>query len=65
MDYSRLSPKHKAMMWMLCQFIRRKKYRTEDDQAILDTYGTKIDFVNLGSVNDLARSIQFSEKRNK
>lgn len=59
MDYSRLSPKHRAMMWMLCQFIRRKKHRTEDDQAILDTYGAKIDFINLGSVKDLARSIQF------
>ena len=65
MDYSRLSPKHRVTMWMLCQFIRRKKHRTEEDLAILDTYGTKIDFVNLGSVNDLARSIQFSEKRNK
>lgn len=45
-DYSRLSPVHKAMMWMLCQTMKKKGYDhlSDDDKLMLDTYGKQIDF---------------------
>ena len=47
MDYMVMSPKHRAMMWMLCKYIKKKGPRNEEDQSILNTYGERIDFINL------------------
>ena len=47
MDYMVMSPKHRAMMWMLCKYIRKKGPRNEEDLSILNTYGERIDFINL------------------
>ena len=55
MDYSRLSPKHRAMMWMLRRWLERKTERGEESQAILDTYGTQIDFMDLASLDCIER----------
>ncbi len=58
MDYSRLSMKHRSMMWMLCRYLERKKERSEEDQAILDTYGTAIDFMDYKTLGPLESYIR-------
>ena len=58
MDYSRLSMKHRSMMWMLCRYLERRKERSEEDQAILSTYGTSIDFMDYGSLAPLESYIR-------
>ena len=56
--YSRLSPKHRAMMWMLCRFIERKKARREEDDLILSTYGTDIDFFDPASIAPISEYVR-------
>ena len=58
MDYSRLSPKHRAMMWMLCRWIWGRKERSEEDQMVLDTYGSVVDFIDLESLDPLVSAIE-------
>ncbi len=58
MDYSLLSPRHRAMMWMLCKWINKKDTRSDEDQAILDTYGTCIDFMDISSVGEIEEYIR-------
>lgn len=52
MDYARLSKKHRVMMWMMKKMISKKKpeERTDEDQGILDTYGTLVDFTDRDSI---------------
>ncbi len=50
LDYAALCMKHKAMMWMLREFIKRRGPESEEDRSILDTYGGRIDFVDPDSV---------------
>ena len=54
-DYRRLSPIHRAMMWMLCNTIRRKEYDNlpDDDKLMLDTYGKQIDFSDKRTIQPL------------
>lgn len=54
-DYSRLSPVHRAMMWMLCQTMKKKGYDhlSDDDKLMLDTYGKQIDFSDRGTIKVL------------
>ena len=54
-DYIRLSPIHRAMMWMLCKTIKRKGYDNlpDDDKLMLDTYGKKIDFSDQRTIQPL------------
>ena len=54
-DYRRLSPIHRAMMWMLCNTIRRKGYDNlpDDDKLMLDTYGKQIDFSDKRTIQPL------------
>lgn len=56
--YSRLSPKHRAMMWILCRFIERKKARSEEDDLILSTYGTDIDFFDPASIAPISEYVR-------
>ena len=48
--YSRLSTKHRAMMWMLCRYIKSKDHRTDEDEAVLESYGGSADFIDLSSL---------------
>ena len=54
LDYSKLSAKHRAMMWMLCNFIKKKKEKTEEDMLILNTYGKRVDFFKPESIQPIA-----------
>lgn len=60
LDYSRLSFRHRAMMWMLCRMLRRKKNKTLEDQYVIDTYGKRIDFFSEDSLNKIAEYIMES-----
>ena len=57
MDYERLSTKHRVMMWMMKKMLSKKKpeERTEEDQGILDTYGTLVDFTDRSSIIPLVQ----------
>ena len=54
-DYSRLSLIHRAMMWMLCQTMKKKGYEhlSDDDKLMLDTYGKQIDFSDQSTIKVL------------
>ena len=58
-DYSRLSLIHRAMMWMLCQTMKRKGYDnlSDDDKLMLDTYGKQIDFSDQSTIQMLVEYI--------
>lgn len=53
MDYARLSAGHRMMMAMLMQLLRRKKEPTEEDRQLMQTYGEKIEFLDLPSAQPL------------
>ncbi|MBS7007485.1 flavodoxin domain-containing protein [Anaerostipes sp.] len=52
MDYKLLSKKHRVMMWMMKKMLLKKKpeERTEEDQGVLDTYGSLVDFTDRDSI---------------
>lgn len=54
-DYSRLSTIHRAMMWMLCQTMKKKGYDhlSDDDKLMLDTYSKQIDFSDQSTIKVL------------
>ena len=54
-DYSRLSPVHRMMMWMLCSTMKKKGYDTlsDEDKLMLDTYGKEIDFSDRSTIRAL------------
>ena len=54
-DYSRLSPIHRVMMWMLCQTMKKKGYDnlSVEDKLMLDTYGKQIDFSDQSTIKML------------
>lgn len=53
MDYARLSAGHRMMMAMLMQLLRRKKEPTEEDRQLMQTYGKKVEFLDLPSAQPL------------
>ena len=57
MDYERLSTKHRVMMWMMKKMLSKKKpeERTEEDQGIIDTYWTLVDFTDRSSIIPLVQ----------
>ena len=58
-DYSKLSFKHKAMMWFLVKIILRGKENQHGaDNLIYDTYGKKISFLDRESLSDLLAKIR-------
>ena len=57
LDYSRMTFRHRAMMWMLCRWIRGRKEQSEEDQMILDTYGSVVDFFDPDSLDPLVSAI--------
>lgn len=58
-DYSRLSLKHKTMMWMVYMKSRKipEEERTSEVRAMIDTYNKQVNFVDFNSlepiINDL------------
>ena len=59
MDYSALSAKHKAMMWMLVKvLLKTKKERSEEDQSLIDTYGSCIDFVDFSTLTPVEEFVR-------
>ena len=47
MDYRKLSVKHRAMMWALVKVLMKsKKELSDEDRALIGTYGKTIDFVD-------------------
>lgn len=50
LDYSRMTFRHRAMMWMLCRYIKSKDHRTDEDEAVLESYGDSADFIDLSSL---------------
>ena len=61
-DYTRLSFVHRAMMEMMRRVLQKKdvSQRTEEDQAVLDTYGTRLDLTDQSSIQPL---IQYVRRR--
>ncbi len=54
LDYSLLSPRHRAMMWMLRLWIKAGREMTDEDRMILGTYGGRSDFFDPRSVLPVA-----------
>lgn len=54
-DYSSLSPGHKAMMSLLCFNLKRQPVQKlrEEDREFLKTYGKNISFIDFSSLNPL------------
>ena len=48
------------MMAALCRMLKRKDPRslTEEERQILDTYGSRVDFVNLGTLTPLLSCLE-------
>ncbi len=58
LDYSRLSPLHRLMMWALRQAILKKKDLTEEDRQILNTYGKTLDFTRREALQPILDFLQ-------
>ena len=59
MDYSALGAKHKAMMWMLVKvLLKTKKERSKEDQSLIDTYGSCIDFVDFSALSPVEEFVR-------
>ena len=59
LDYSRLNFKHKTMMWMLVNYLKRKpeKDLPKDADKLISTYGSKVSFIDKDSINPLIRYV--------
>ena len=53
LNYKKLNMKHRAMMFMLKLMLKHKKEKTPEDEYILNTYGTQINFVNYETLNPI------------
>ena len=58
LDYPSMTVRHRAMMWMLCRWIMHKESRSHEDQMILDTYGSVVDFMDPGSIEPIASAVE-------
>lgn len=54
-DYSRLSLKHKTMMWMVYMKSRKipKEERTAEIRAMIETYNKQVNFVDFNSLESI------------
>lgn len=59
MDYTRLSFAHKTMMALLYNSVKRKAPETldADARAMLETYGKKVDFVDLATLQPIVQAL--------
>ena len=56
MDYAALGLKHRAMMAMLAQYLRRQKERSAQDEQLLATYGKRIEFFDEATIEPVVRA---------
>lgn len=59
-DYSKLNFKHKTMMKMLYHSLKNKPIEslTQEDKELIETYNTKVDFVDYDSLKQIVEVIQ-------
>jgi menaquinone-dependent protoporphyrinogen IX oxidase len=59
MDYKKMNPLHRAMMWMMKNSLKNKKPEDLDDDAkgVLATYGKTVDFTNINAVIPIIEEI--------
>ncbi|SKC91931.1 flavodoxin domain-containing protein [Maledivibacter halophilus] len=59
-DYKDLSFMHKTMMAMLKKMVSKKKPEelSEDDKGILETYGKKVDFTDINTIEPLIEYVK-------
>ena len=59
-DYSRLNLTHKAMMTLLYNHARKlpPEQQNAETQAMIDTFGTKVDFVDVAALGPVAAAIE-------
>ncbi len=57
LDYNKLNFKHKTMMRMLVNYLKRKpeKDLPKDADQLISTYGTKVSFIDKNSIEPLVR----------
>lgn len=55
LDYSKMNFKHKTMMWMLVNFLKRKPKEElpKDADKLISTYGGKVSFIDKNSIKPL------------
>ena len=64
-DYKKLSPIHRIMMFMMKKFVMDKKTpdkRTDEDRAFLETYGGHVDFTERSAIKPLIDYIRTEYK---
>ena len=64
-DFDKLKLHHALMMHMLRIIIATKTVKTEDEKALLDNYGKKIDFLNKNSIEEIVLDIKNKNKELK
>ncbi len=64
-DFDKLKLHHALMMYMLKRIISVKTVKTEDEKALLENYGKKIDFLNKTSVEEIVLDIKNKNKEVK
>ena len=59
MDYKKMNPIHRAMMWMMKTILNNKKTEDLDDDAkgVLATYGKTVDFTNIKNIAPIIEEI--------
>ena len=59
-DYKKLNLKHRTMMWMMYQHLKNMPVdqRPKDAQAIIDTYNSKVDFVDFDSLAPIEEALE-------
>jgi menaquinone-dependent protoporphyrinogen IX oxidase len=55
LDYSKMNLKHKSMMWMLVNYLKRKPEEElpKDGDQLISTYGKKVSFIDRNSIKPL------------
>ena len=59
MDYKKMNPIHRAMMWIMKTSLKNKKPEELDDDAkgVLATYGKTVDFTNISAIAPVLEEI--------
>lgn len=59
MDYSKLSPGHHVMMKLMCLSLKKTppEKRSASTQAMIDTYGRKVDFVDFTTLEPILAAL--------
>jgi len=58
-DYAKLSPKHRAMMWLLYKSIQKTpaEKRSAEARDLMSTYGQKVDFVDFDALRPIVEAL--------